>query len=292
MLAGKLLPITDSAGMLIKLNKLFKPVEHPFNLESVGRKKYCEWEFERGESTLKLYLDSCKCGSDRHMFSGKEVLDVGAGGAGKSLYYVTRGAKHVCAMDIEDRYRDEALAYAKRLGIEKKFSYSVADAAEMPFADSSFDVVIMNDAMEHVRPPENVISEARRVLREGGRLYINFPPYGHPFGAHLSDVISIPWVHLFFDEETLIKAYKELCGELDDKEMRINFRISKNALGKEYFSYINKLTIKHFNEIISASQMKKIYYKEIPLRSYLAPVAKLSVTKEWFVRSVVCIMEK
>ena len=292
MPAGKLLSVTDSAGMLIRLNKLFRPVEHPFNLESDGRQKYCEWEFERGESTLKLYLDSRKCGSDRHMFTGKEVLDVGAGGGGKSLYYLTRGAKRVCAMDIVENYRDEALAYAKRLGLDKKFSYSIADAAEMPFEDSSFDVVIMNDAMEHVRPPEKVISEVRRVLREGGRLYINFPPYGHPFGAHLSDVISIPWVHLFFDEETLIKAYKELCGELDDRDMRISFRISKNSLGEEYFSYINKLTIKRFNEIINQSRMKKVYYKEIPLRSFLSPVAKLPVTKEWFVRSVVCIMEK
>ena len=292
MAAGKLLPTTDSAGMLIRLNKLFKPVEHPFNLESGGRQKYCEWEFERGESTLKLYLDSCKCGSDRHMFTGKEVLDVGAGGGGKSLYYLTRGAKHVTAIDIAERYRDEAVAYAKRLGLESKFSYSVANAAEMPFANESFDVVIMNDAMEHVNPPEKVISEVRRVLKAGGRLYINFPPYGHPFGAHLSDVISIPWVHLFFCEETLIKAYKELCGGLEDKDMRISFRISKNSFGKEYFSYINKLTIKHFNEIINKSQMKKIYYKEIPLRSFLTPMAMLPVTKEWFVRSVVCIMEK
>ncbi len=292
MAVGKLLPTTDSAGMLIRLNKYFKPVEHPFNLECGGRQKYCEWEFERGESTLKLYLDSCKCGSDRHMFAGREVLDIGAGGGGKSLYYLTRGAKSVTAIDIEERYRDEAVAYAKRLGLDNKFSYRVVDASEMPFEDSSFDVVIMNDAMEHVRPPEKVISEARRVLRDGGRLYINFPPYGHPFGAHLSDVISIPWVHVFFGEETLIKAYKELCTELDDKEMRISFRISKNALGKEYFSYINKLTIKRFNEIINASQMKKVYYKEIPLRGFLTPVAKLPATKEWFVKSVVCIMEK
>lgn len=282
----------DNAGMLIRLNKFFKPVEHPFNLESDGRQKYCEWEFERGESTLKLYLDSCKCGSDRHMFVGKEVLDVGAGGGGKSLYYVTRGAKSVCAMDISENYRDEALAFAKRLELDKKFSYAVADAAAMPFANSSFDVVIMNDAMEHVRPPEKVISEVHRVLRDGGRLYINFPPYGHPFGAHLSDVISIPWVHLFFGEQTLIKAYKELCDKLDDRDMRINFRISKNNSGEEYFSYINKITIKEFNRIVRASGMKRVYYKEIPLRSFLAPVASFPLTKEWFVRTVVCILEK
>ena len=150
----------------------------------------------------------------------------------------------------------------------------------------------MNDAMEHVARPDLVLAEVRRILKPGGRLYVNFPPYYHPFGAHLSDLIAIPWVHLFFSEDTLVAAYKELCKTVPDGDARIAFRISKNAQGKEYFSYINHMTIKRFNGLRANAGMKQAYYREVPLRRYFAPLAKLPLLKECFVKMVVCVFEK
>ena len=49
----------------------------------------------------------------------------------------------------------------------------------------------------------------------GGKLFVNFPPYNHPTGAHLSDVIGIPSVHVFFSDKTLIAAYKELVAPFE-----------------------------------------------------------------------------
>ena len=281
-----------NSDVLIKLNRYFRPVTHPFNLESAGEKTYSEWEFEKGADTVRMYLDSCVCGSEKCMFSGKTVLDVGAGGGGKSLYYLSRGAKHVTALDVIERYKNEAIEYAVKLGLNDNFTYCVADASKLPFEDESFDLVIMNDSMEHVKSPEMVLNEVTRVLKTGGRLCVNFPPYGHPFGAHLSDVISIPWVHLFFDEQTLIDAYKKLVSGLSDSAMRVNFRISTDNTGKEYFSYINKLTIKRFRKIIAGVKMKTVYYREVPLRGFLSPLAHLPWIKECMVKAVVCIMEK
>lgn len=274
--------------LLIKLNKLFKPVLHPFNLNNDGVKTYGMWQFEKGEFTIQNYLDY----TDKEtMFREKNVLDIGCGAGGKSLYYASLGAKHVFGVDVVENYKEESEKLAEKLGLADKFSFLTADAKELPYPDNTFDTVIMNDAMEHVGDPAGVLREVIRVLSPGGKIYINFPPYNHPFGAHLSDAINIPWVHLFFSDKDLIKAYKELVKDLPDGKERINFRISEKD-GKEYFSYINKMTLKRFKKILKKLSINPVYYNEIPLRGFLSPIAKLPLFKEFFVKMAVCVIEK
>ena len=72
------------------------------------------------------------------------------------------------------------------------------------------------------------------MLKPGGRLYVN--------SRHIIIVLEASvrsdrnsWVHMFFSEDTLVDAYKELCKTVPDGDDRINFRISTNAQGKEVF---------------------------------------------------------
>jgi O-antigen biosynthesis protein len=53
---------------------------------------------------------------------------------------------------------------------------------ELPFADSSFDLVLCADVLEHVRDVQLFLSETRRVLRPGGRLAIATPAHGRLTG--------------------------------------------------------------------------------------------------------------
>jgi len=275
-------------GLLLTLNKLFPPVVHPFNLNNNNEKTYAHWQFEKGENTILNYLDYT---SADEMFEGKNVLDIGCGAGGKSLYYAKCGAKHVYGVDVVPEYEEESMALAKELGLSDKFTFLCCDAKNMPYDDNSFDTVIMNDAMEHVDCPGDVLREIQRVLAPGGKVYINFPPYNHPFGAHLSDAVNIPWVHMFFSEKTLIKAYKKLVAPLPDGKRRINFRISEKN-GTEYFSYINKMTLKRFKKILKSENITPVYYNEIPLRGFLTPFARMPLLREMFVKMAVCIIEK
>ena len=280
-----------AAKILMTMNKCFRAPTHPFNLKNEGIMSYAEWQYEKGEDTIKFYLNFT---STDKMFLKKTVLDVGCGEAGKTLYYASMGVKEIFGLEILEKYRRGAEGLAEKKGLSEKFRYICRDASDTKLASGSIDTVIMNDAMEHVSDPEGVLRECARILKPGGRLYVNFPPYHHPFGAHLSDAIYIPWVHLIFGEKTLISAYKQLVEGLPDGRERVEFRISADDNGKEYFSYINKMTIKKFKAIVKGlpSGLKLVYYKEEPLRGFLSGMAKAPLLREMLVKMVVAVFEK
>ena len=278
-----------ATGIIRLTNRVFPKVVHPFNLQNNSEKTYSMWQFEKGEDTVRLFLDRY---SLEDMFAGKRVLDMGCGAAGKSLYYVTQGAAHVTGAEIVAHYQAEAEALAEQLGLSDRFTFVCASALALPFPDGSFDTIIMNDFMEHVSDSEGALREGLRLLAPGGRIFVNFPPYYHPTGAHLSDVINMPWVHLFFTERMLVDAYRDLVRGLPDEKERIELRISKDENGKEYFGYINHMTLKRFKAILQKLQITPEYYAEVPLRSYLSPLAKFPPTRELFVKMGVCAIRK
>jgi len=271
------------------VNKIFPLPAHPFNLNNDGIQTYVEWQFEKGADTIKFYV---KHATTNEMFKDKIVLDIGCGAGGKTVYYASLGVAKIYGLEILEKYRKDAEQFATEKGYMHKFEFVCGDAAATTFEDNMFDTIIMNDAIEHVDNPAETIAECYRILKPGGRLYLNFPPYYHPTGAHLSDAIGMPWVHCFFNEDTMIKVYKDLVRDLPDGAERIEFRISTNEKGREYFSYINKMTIKRFKKIMKKSEFKVYDYSEYPLRRIFTLFAKLPFFKEFFVKMAVAILEK
>jgi len=51
------------------------------------------------------------------------------------------------------------------------------DLTELPFADDSFDVVLCNHVLEHVRDDRKAMREIHRVLRPGGWAILQAPVY-------------------------------------------------------------------------------------------------------------------
>lgn len=97
---------------------------------------------------------------------GRRVLDVGCRYGALTQAYLE--GNEVVGLDVD---RD-ALEEAAKLGIETVW----ADAEEtLPFEDQSFDVVVCGELLEHIRDPEGLIREVRRVLRAGGLLVGSVP---------------------------------------------------------------------------------------------------------------------
>ena len=277
----------QKAKILSKLNSFFKVPPHPLlDVHGINEKSYARWQFVKGEETIKFYIGYTP---PEDMFLGKIVLDIGCGAAGKTLYFANFGVKHIYGVDILEKYKQVAETLAEELGLSEKFTFMPNDATKLPFDDSAIDTIIMNDTMEHVDEPEQVLLECLRVLATGGRIFINFSPYNHPYGSHLHDAIALPWAHLFFSDKTMISVYEDTIKHLPESEERRKFR--KLECG-EKVSYINKMTIRRFNKILKQLQIKPIYYKEVPLRNKLALLAKIPFLKEGFMKMVVCVIQK
>ena len=72
----------------------------------------------------------------------------------------------------------------------------------IPFANDTFDYVISNAVLEHVRDPFTAAREILRVLKPGGRLYIQVPflqPY-HGYPHHYYNMTKSGLANLFTDE--------------------------------------------------------------------------------------------
>lgn len=95
----------------------------------------------------------------------KTVLEL-ATGTGLIAKHIVRYADHIEATDASQ----EMIEQAKQGVKSTKLYFSVQDMFHLPYADQSFDVVIVVNALHIVPEPEKALSEIRRVLKDDGVL--------------------------------------------------------------------------------------------------------------------------
>ena len=95
----------------------------------------------------------------------KTVLEL-ATGTGLIAKHIVNAAAHIEATDASA----EMIAEAKRDTRSARLHFSVQDMFRLPYADKSFDVVIVSNALHIVPQPEKALAEIRRVLKDEGAL--------------------------------------------------------------------------------------------------------------------------
>ena len=120
---------------------------------------------------------------------GGEVLEVGAG-TGASLPYFERAARVVASEpDPAMRLRMRPSLAEARVPVEM----SDAAAERLPFDDASFDAIVFVCTLCTVADPERALAEARRVIRDGGRLFALEHVRGEARLARWQDRITPLW---------------------------------------------------------------------------------------------------
>jgi SAM-dependent methyltransferase len=118
---------------------------------------------------------------------GADVLDCGCGMGFYLIAMQQLRAVRLTGLDMDP----DRLRYAEELGV--RATLVQGDGVALPFADASFDRVLMSEVLEHVPDDGAALREAHRVLRPGGILAISVPHARFPFWW---DPINATWTAL------------------------------------------------------------------------------------------------
>ena len=113
---------------------------------------------------------------ERHVpIQGARILDIGCG-VGAYVRAFRQRTDAVVGVDIdEERVRQGALSTPNLM---------LAVGEHLPFRDGAFDVVLLNEVIEHVADDEQTLMEACRVTRPDGTIAIYAPNRLFPFETH------------------------------------------------------------------------------------------------------------
>lgn len=122
---------------------------------------------EKAKRTLQLFEN----GTFKKPIAAKRVLEIGSG-TGNFLAAATGCYEQVVGVDIAMRW----LHVSRRRFMDQGLPIPplVCCCAEyLPFADSSFDLVVASSTLEFVKYQRKVLSECARVLKDAGVMFIN-----------------------------------------------------------------------------------------------------------------------
>jgi ArsR family transcriptional regulator len=97
-----------------------------------------------------------------------DLLDIGCG-EGRLLKLLASRAHRVIGVDVDPDARRLARAALLLAGVPN-CSLRQGDMYALPFGDGEFDTIILDDVLAGAERPAAAIEEARRLLKQGGRL--------------------------------------------------------------------------------------------------------------------------
>ena len=128
-------------------------------------KKYHEWLLTRSWTGI-LYRKFYLYPQINKRING-QVLDIGCG-----IGDYVRMSNNAIGLDINPFN----IEYCKSIGLN-----CVLFENNIPFNDETFDSILFDNVIEHIYDPYNLINDAKRVLKTGGRMIIGIPGIEHFF---------------------------------------------------------------------------------------------------------------
>jgi SAM-dependent methyltransferase len=106
---------------------------------------------------------------------GGQILENGCG-VGMYVEHLSAFGGQVFGLEYDFERAAEAAARSPRI--------LNAAGENLPFPDSSFDLILSHEVLEHVVDDHQAAAEMARVLKPGGRAVVFVPNRGYPFETH------------------------------------------------------------------------------------------------------------
>ncbi|MBQ3140910.1 MAG: class I SAM-dependent methyltransferase [Clostridia bacterium] len=111
---------------------------------------------------------------EQYLKKGNKILDIGAGAGEYSLYFARQGYE-VSALELADA---NIAAFRKKLTPQDSIELVQGNALDLSrYRDKSFDIVLLLGPLYHLQndtDKQTCISEAKRVCKDGGKIFFAF----------------------------------------------------------------------------------------------------------------------
>jgi SAM-dependent methyltransferase len=194
---------------------------------------------------------------------------------------------------------DGAARYGDRI------EFIESEVSSIPLADSMCDIAFTVDVVEHLSKPHDIFSEIHRILRPGGLFLVHFHPWFGPYGAHLSEILPLPWPHVIFSMKTLLEAaaVRYESPDYEPPYYRIDPATGKrrdNPYRTDWSHYLNpEMTIRGFRKFLRRLPFRVVHIRKIgfggktaPLARFVRPLAQIPLLDEFFSNAVFCVLQK
>ncbi len=173
------------------------------------------------------------------------VLEAGCAQATLGLRLAEQG-HHVLAVDI----REDFLKYAKLRYTHGEIEFKILNLCRDIIPDC-FDLIYLNQVVEHVNEPCELLSRLRDNLRTGGEILITTPNYFYfrnklpTFSSFSSSDLDKSLADNTADGEDHIFAYTTqellaICGEAGLSVVEVGFYETPFLSGHAYFRFVNR----------------------------------------------------
>jgi len=249
---------------------------------TASRANYLAWREAENMAHLSANFDPS-------WVAGRDVLEFGCGEGFLASAIAASGARSVLGLDMNPKAIADATQRVAQGASEVQPTFRVArDPSRIDADDASFDLICSFDVMEHVSEYRAIIREWHRVLRTGGRAWIVWQPYRHPYGHHLTEWAPLPWGHLILGQRRMLRIAERIIDEPafrppyydvePDGSRRNRFR------GQDSFgNYLNDLTTGEFERIVRETGLLILRRQITPVlaRGRAGAVTRLLVQVPW-----------
>jgi ubiquinone/menaquinone biosynthesis C-methylase UbiE len=177
--------------------------------------------------------------------NGDVVLDLGSGAGIDAILAAEKvgDTGKVIGVDMTEEMIAKAKRNAKRQGI-KNVEFILGEIENLPLKDNSVDTIITNCVINLTPDKSKTFSEAYRVLKPGGKVY-------------LSDIVLL----------------KELSNEQRNDKNLISGCVAGALLKDDYLNKIKAVGFK-VRVLYENKEISKQQYKGIPLESIMIEISK------------------
>lgn len=204
-------PVDHSSEGLAQAAWSLKSADGAVDVEALGwNRGYEDWFFRHFDHAALVVSDYLL---DKSPLLKGRILDVGCGDGiidlGIFLRYQPEELVGIDPFAGFDRLPEVVAANHLPPDVldDSRLKFKAEDGNAIPYPDDYFDVVVSWGSLEHIAGGyEQTLGEIRRVLKNGGLLFVHPGLYFGALGNHLGEFFDDPFIHLKLPEPELKEA--------------------------------------------------------------------------------------